>query len=287
MQLIKTISEARRIVGQVRCDGRKVGLVPTMGALHAGHMSLIQAARQACDFVVVTIFVNPTQFGAGEDLGKYPRDLERDSEMCRLAGADMIFAPDPEQMYPDEPVTWVNVEGLTEGLCGQSRLGHFRGVTTVCAKLFNIIRADIAFFGQKDAQQVIVIKRMVADLNIPLRIAVCPTVRDPDGLAISSRNQYLSPEERKDALLLYAALQECRRMIDGGCRSCPELIGAMHKVLGQSPRIVPDYVSIVDTETLKNIEAIDQNALVAVAVKVGATRLIDNIIVDLNKPDDI
>ncbi len=287
MQLIKTIDEARRVIGQVRYDGRKVALVPTMGALHAGHMSLIQAAGQACDFIVVTIFVNPTQFGAGEDLGKYPRDLERASEMCRLAGVDVVFAPDPDQMYPDEPMTWVNVEGLTEGLCGESRQGHFRGVTTVCAKLFNIIRADIAFFGQKDAQQVIVIDRMVADLNIPLKIVVCPTVRQPDGLAISSRNQYLSPEERKDALLLYAALQECRRMIDGGCRSCPELIGAMQKVLGQSPRIVPDYVSIVDAENLKNIETIDQTALVAVAVMVGATRLIDNIIVDLNKPDDI
>ena len=287
MQMITTIDKVRRIVGAARCDGKTIGLVPTMGALHAGHMSLVEAAGKACDFVVVTIFVNPSQFGPGEDLDKYPRDLERDSEMCRSAGVDLIFAPDAGEMYPQKNAAWVNIEDITENLCGRSRQGHFRGVATVCAKLFNIICADTAFFGQKDAQQAVVIKRMVADLNIPLKIVICTTLRDPDGLAVSSRNRYLSPDERKDALLLYAALQRCRQSIDSGSRSCPELIEAMQQVLAQSGRIEPEYISIVDIETLKDIDVIGTKALIAAAVRVGDTRLIDNIMVDVNKPDGI
>jgi len=291
MEVAKTIESVRSLVKAARGKGKNIGLVPTMGALHIGHISLIEAAVKKCDFVVVSIFVNPTQFGPGEDFEKYPRPLDADLKICRKAGVDVVFAPTPEQMYPSENLTWVNVEKLTESLCGQSRPIHFRGVTTVCAKLFNIVAPDIAFFGQKDAQQTIVIKRMVADLNMPLEIVICPTVRRPDGLAVSSRNKYLTDQQKKDATYIYKSLQKCKQMIDAGTTDSETIIAEMRKILSQTPSIAIEYVSIVDAETL---QAIDPHAclptgrrggkvLAAVAVQIGPARLIDNILVDVSK----
>ncbi len=283
MEVAETIESIRSLVRAARSDGKKVGLVPTMGALHIGHISLMEAAVKECDFVVVSIFVNPTQFVPGEDFKKYPRPLEADLKICRKAGADVVFIPTPEQMYPVENLTWVNVEKLTERLCGRSRPGHFQGVTTVCAKLFNIVASDIAYFGQKDAQQAIVIQRMVADLNMPLEIVICPTVREPNGLAVSSRNKYLTEQQKKDAANIYKSLQKCRQMIDAGVTETTEIITEMSKILQQVPSIEIEYISIVDAETLRNIEQIAGKALAAVAVKIGPARLIDNILVDAAK----
>jgi len=280
MEIAKTIESVRSLVETARSGGKKVGLVPTMGALHVGHISLIEAAIEKCDFVVVSIFVNPTQFVPGEDFEKYPRPLEADLKICRKAGTDVVFAPTPEQMYPAENLTWVNVEKLTEPLCGRFRPGHFRGVTTVCTKLFNIVAPDIAFFGQKDAQQAIVIRRMVADLNMPLEIVICPTVREPNGLAVSSRNKYLTGLQKKDAANIYKSLQKCRQMIDAGVTETTEIINGMSKILQQVPSIEIEYISIVDAETLRNIDRIVGKVLAAVAVKIGPARLIDNILVD-------
>jgi pantoate--beta-alanine ligase len=254
-----------------------------MGALHIGHISLIEAAVKRCEFVVVSIFVNPTQFGPGEDFEKYPRPLDADLEICKKAGIDVVFAPAQEQMYGAENLTWINVEKLTEQLCGQSRPVHFRGVTTVCAKLFNIVEPDIAFFGQKDGQQAIVIKRMVADLNMPLEIAICPTIREPDGLAVSSRNKYLTKQQRKDATLIYKSLQKCRQMIDAGVTDSETIIAEMHKILSRAPSIKIEYISIVDAETLQTTDLIARQVLAAVAVRIGSARLIDNILVDAKK----
>ena len=283
MEFAKTIESVRSQVKAARSGGKKVGLVPTMGALHVGHISLIEAAVEKCDFVVVSIFVNPTQFVPGEDFEKYPRPLEADLKICKKAGVDVIFVPTPEQMYPAENITWVSVEKLTESLCGQFRPGHFRGVTTVCTKLFNIVAPDIAFFGQKDAQQAIVIRRMVADLNMPLEIVICPTVREPNGLAISSRNKYLTEQQKKDAANIYKSLQKCRQMIDAGVKETTEIITEMRKILQQVPSIEIEYISIVDAETLRNIDRIAGKALAAVAVKIGPAKLIDNILVDVSK----
>ena len=266
-----------------RNKGKKIGLVPTMGALHIAHISLIEAAAKDCDFIVVSIFVNPTQFGPGEDFEKYPRALDADLKICRETGVDVVFSPTPQEMYGRENLTWVNVEKLTGPLCGLSRPGHFRGVTTVCAKLFNIIGADIAYFGQKDAQQAIVIKRMAADLKMPLEIVICPTVREPDGLAVSSRNQYLTDRQRKDAALIYKSLQKCREMIDAGATNPEAIISEMRKILNQAPSIEIEYASIVDAETLQKVDRISGKILAAVAVKLGKARLIDNIVVDANK----
>jgi len=279
MESATTIEQVRQSVAAARTAGKRIGFVPTMGALHAGHVSLIEAAIGRCGYVVVSIFVNPTQFGPGEDFDKYPRDLEADMSICKQAGVDLIFAPSASKMYQKENITWVSVDKLTLNLCGKFRPGHFRGVTTVCAKLFNIVQPDIAFFGQKDAQQALVIKRMVADLNMPLQIVVCPTVREPDGLAVSSRNKYLSAEERKDAVLLSAALAECEKLVAAGQRSCEALIEAMRKIISESSKAQIEYISIVDTETLADIDVIEGRALVALAVKIGSTRLIDNVII--------
>ena len=283
MEVVETIEAVREEVSAARKKGRKIGLVPTMGAFHRGHISLIERAVKDCDFVVVSIFVNPTQFGPGEDFEKYPRSFDADLQMCREAGIDLVFAPGTEQMYQTENLTWVNVEKLTEQLCGRFRPGHFRGVTTVCAKLFNIVQPDIAFFGQKDAQQAIVIKRMVADLNMPLKFVICPTVRDSDGLALSSRNQYLTQQQRKDAALIYKSLQKCREMIDAGVTNTKEVITQMREVLNQAPSINVEYVSIVDAETLQGLDHVTGKILAAVAVKIGPARLIDNILVDVRK----
>ena len=282
MEVAETIESVTELVKSARISGKKIGFVPTMGALHTGHISLIEAAKEKSDFVVVSIFVNPTQFGPGEDFEKYPRPLYADLEICRKAGVDVVFVPSQEQMYPRENLTWVNVEKLTESLCGRSRPEHFRGVTTVCAKLFNIVEPDMAFFGQKDAQQAIVIKRMVADLNMPLQIVVCPTVRRPDGLAVSSRNRYLTAEQQKDATLIYKSLQECRDMIDAGVTDSRKIITQMQKILTHAPSIRIEYISIVDAVTLQDLERITGKVLAAVAVRIGPARLIDNILLDVS-----
>ncbi len=253
-----------------------------MGALHAGHISLIRACREKCGFTVVSIFVNPSQFGPGEDLESYPRDFEKDSKICEDEGVDLIFAPPTGVMYPNEQLGWVTVEKLTENLCGRFRPVHFKGVTTVCAKLFNIVGPDFAFFGQKDAQQAIVIKRMVEDLNMPLEIVVCPIVREPDGLAMSSRNKYLSGEQRKDAVLLYKSLLEAQRTVEKGVRQADKVLETVKGVLGESALLKPQYVQAVDPKTLEDVETIEQGTLIAIAVYAGETRLIDNIILDLN-----
>jgi len=283
MEVAKTIQSVRQLVKTARSGGKKIGFVPTMGALHIGHISLIERAVEECDFVVISIFVNPTQFGPTEDFNKYPRNLDADLKICKKAGVDVVFAPTVEQMYAARNLTLVNVEKLTESLCGYFRPGHFRGVTTICAKLFNIVAADVAYFGQKDAQQALVIKRMVVDLNMPLQIVVCPTVREPDGLAVSSRNQYLTEPQRKDAGCIYIALQKCRQMIDAGITDTQKIINEMRKVINQVPSIEIEYLSIVDAETLQVVEHIAGTILAAIAVRVGTVRLIDNILVDLRK----
>lgn len=281
MRVIETIEQMRQVTAAVRKHGQRVGFVPTMGALHAGHGSLIERARRECGFVVVSIFVNPTQFGPGEDLNKYPRPFEADIAYCQSLGADAVFAPSPAQMYPSEQISWVDVEQITEGLCGSCRPGHFRGVATVCTKLFNIVGADVAYFGQKDAQQAAVICRMVADLNIPIHIEVCPIVREPDGLAMSSRNRYLSSGDRQKAVCLYQALSVCRDEIKKGQKDTQLLAQAMTKILIAAGGN-PEYVAIVDTQSLKPILEVKDRALVALACRIGTTRLIDNMVIDLN-----
>ncbi len=281
MEVVQAIERVRQLVVQARRQGKRIGLVPTMGALHTGHISLIEQARKDTDYVVVSIFVNPTQFGTGEDFDRYPRPFEADLEVCKKHKVDLVFAPQPHQMYRRPHLTWVVVEKITEPLCGRFRPGHFRGVATVCAKLFNIVQPDVAFFGQKDAQQAVVIRKMVADLDMPLEIVVCPTIREADGLAVSSRNKYLNPQQRKDAALLYKSLQQCRSLIESGTRDVQTLVGRMHKVLEQSPQIKPEYVSIVDAETLEDLQQVRGRVLVAIAARLGDARLIDNIIVDV------
>ena len=283
MEVAKTILSIRALVKTARGQDKKIGLVPTMGALHVGHVSLIEAAVQQTDFVVVSIFVNPTQFCPGEDLDKYPRPFEADLEICRQQGVDVVFAPTPEEVYASENLTWVTVEKLTEPLCGRFRPGHFRGVTTVCAKLFNIVQPDVAFLGQKDGQQAIVVKRMVADLNMPLKIVVCPTVREPDGLAVSSRNKYLNESQRKDATCIYKSLQTCRQMIEAGEKDAAKVVAEMRKILARIPSAQIEYVNLVDAETLEPVSRVAGPVLAAVAVKLGPARLIDNIRVDAGR----
>jgi len=280
MQVAKTIMEIRALVGRARAEARTVGLVPTMGALHMGHVSLIEAAGECCDYVVVSIFVNPTQFGPGEDFAKYPRPLAKDLEVCEQHGVQVVFAPAPEEMYPRENLSWVTVAKLTEPLCGRFRPGHLRGVATVCTKLFNIVGPDIAFFGQKDAQQAAVIKRMAADLNMPLAIIVCPTVREPDGLAISSRNQYLGVQEREDAAVIYRSLQKGAELMRAGETDAARIVEEMCGILRQVPALRIEYVSIVDAESLQELGQVRGKVLAAVAGRLGATRLIDNIVMD-------
>ncbi len=280
MKLVKTIQSVRALVKTARSNGRKIGFVPTMGALHIGHISLIESAVKDCGFVVVSIFVNPTQFGPSEDFDKYPRTLDADLQICEKAGVDAVFVPADSEMYPTQNITWVNVEKLTTPLCGRFRSGHFRGVTTVCAKLFNIVLPDIAYFGQKDVQQAIVIKQMVKDLNMPLEITVCPTVRESDGLAVSSRNKYLSPENRKNAALIYKSLQKCSVLIKQGTKETQTIIDQMRNILSRMPGANIEYVSIVNADNLQPLDNISGRALAAVAVNIGETRLIDNILVD-------
>lgn len=282
MEVVETIEAVRGLVKSARGGSKTIGLVPTMGALHKGHISLIKAALDKTDFVVVSIFVNPTQFGQGEDFEKYPRPIEEDLSICEREGVDVVFVPTAEQMYGAENLTWVNVEKITEPLCGRSRPGHFRGVTTVCAKLFNIVAADKAFFGQKDAQQAIVIQRMVSDLNMPLEIIVCPTVRESSGLAVSSRNKYLTEKQKKDAALIYKSFQRCRELIQKDERDAGEIIAQMSRILNEEKTVEVEYINIVDAETLEEVGRIEKQVLVAVAAKINQTRLIDNIIVDID-----
>lgn len=280
MKLITSISETRQLSRQFRSKGARLGLVPTMGALHEGHLSLVRAAKANSDVVAVSIFVNPTQFGPNEDFARYPRNLEKDCELLEREGVSLVFAPSVEEMYPRSAVTSITVEDLSERLCGKSRPGHFRGVATVVAKLFNIIEPDIAFFGQKDAAQVAVIKRMVRDLNMPVQIEVCPIVRENDGLALSSRNAYLSPDERKMALVLHASLQRAQKLFDDGERAAPKIAAEAKKAFVWQPAVRLDYFEIVDPESLEPVETITQKSLVAVAAFVGNTRLIDNLLLE-------
>lgn len=254
-----------------------------MGALHEGHLSLVRAARAACDVVAVSIFVNPTQFGPTEDLAKYPRSFEQDRELLEREGVDSLFSPTVEEMYPAGAVTWVSVEELSGKLDGRSRPGHFRGVTTVVAKLFHIIEPDVAFFGQKDAAQVAVIKRMVRDLNFPIAIEVCPILREPDGLAMSSRNAYLDARQRQQALVLHRSLGTVKELADSGERNAIRLIEAGLAEFAKEPSVRLDYFEIVDPETLDSMEEISRGALVAVAAFVGTTRLIDNLRIEATR----
>jgi len=277
VKIFNTVDEMRTACRSARQTG-KLGLVPTMGALHEGHLSLVRAARASCDVVAVSIFVNPTQFGPNEDLAKYPRSFEHDCELLQQERVDLLFAPAPEEMYPRGTVTWVTVEELSGKLDGRSRPTHFRGVTTVVAKLFHIVEPDVAFFGQKDAAQVAIIRRLVRDMNLPVEIAVCPIVREPDGLAMSSRNAYLNAEQRKQALVLPHSLERVKQLAEAGERSANRLAAAGREAFSSDGLVRLDYFEIVDPENLDPLEDASGGALVAVAAFVGTTRLIDNIV---------
>jgi pantoate--beta-alanine ligase len=280
VKICATIPEARAACRDARASRKRLGVVPTMGALHEGHLSLVRAAKAQCDAVAVSIFVNPTQFGPTEDLSKYPRQFDHDCRLLEKEGIEILFAPSVEEIYPDGAVTWVWVEGLSEKLDGHSRPGHFRGVTTIVAKLFHILEPDAAFFGQKDAAQLAVIRRMVQDLNFPVEIVACPIVREPDGLAMSSRNAYLNREERGRALALQRSLLQAQQEFQAGERIAAKLIFAAKEVFAREPQVALDYFEIVDPDTLDPVERISRKTLVAVAAHVGSTRLIDNTVLD-------
>lgn len=276
MKTAKTVQEVREIVKEWRKEGLSVGLVPTMGYLHEGHQSLIAKSVSQNDRTVVSIFLNPIQFGPSEDLESYPRDPERDARLCENTGADLIFRPDVSDMYYEDFCTYADMDVLTKNLCGKSRPTHFRGVCTVVLKLFNIVKPDRAYFGQKDAQQLAVIRRMVRDFNIDIEIVGCPIVREADGLAKSSRNTYLSPEERKAALILSRALKKGRELIRTGETDSKRIISVMTGLIESEPLADIDYVSVVDAVTMQDVDVIESDVLVAVAVRIGKTRLIDN-----------
>ncbi len=275
MRTVSTLAElrqARKMLTGV------VGLVPTMGALHGGHLSLISRAKEECDHVAASIFVNPMQFGPGEDFESYPRDIDRDLGLLEEARVDLVWAPDTESIYPAGFQTWVSVEGVSAPLEGKARPGHFRGVATIVAKLFNVTQPERAYFGQKDAQQVAVIKRMAADLGFPVTIVVCPTVRERDGLAMSSRNQHLNPEERRAAAVLYRALTAGKSRFDEGDRGADEIRDTVKRVILTEPLVRAEYVSAADPATLEELAEIKDRALLSLAAKIGRTRLIDNIL---------
>jgi len=279
MLILTSAAEVTAVSKEAHRVGKRVGFVPTMGALHQGHLSLVRTALAQADVVIVSVFVNPTQFGPNEDFSKYPRNPERDTAMLAAEKTDYIFLPSTEEMYPAGAESWVTVEGLSEKLDGRSRPGHFRGVTTVVAKLFNIVHPDLAFFGQKDAAQVAIISKMVRDLNFDVHIVVCPIVREPDGLAMSSRNAYLTPEQRKQALVLHRSLMRVQHLVDRGETSTARLLVAGTQVMAEEPAVKLDYFEIVDRATLDPVSDVSSGALVAVAAYVGSTRLIDNIFV--------
>ena len=281
MEVVKTVEEVREIVSEWRSQGLTIGLVPTMGFLHEGHQSLIQRSASENDCTVVSVFVNPIQFGPNEDLEAYPRDLNRDMKAVEEAGGDIIFNPDPSEMYPDHFTSFIDTTETTELLCGAVRPIHFRGVCTVVGKLFNIVMPDRAYFGQKDAQQLATVKRFVRDLNFPLDIVACPIIREADGLAKSSRNTYLNPEERKAALILSQSLKKGKEAIDNGERDSQKVISIIRENLEKEPLARIDYVEVVDFENIQRIARIEGETLVAIAVYIGKTRLIDNFIVNI------
>jgi pantoate--beta-alanine ligase len=278
MKAIQTIAEMRAASAEARRAGKRIGLVPTMGALHEGHLSLVRAARQQCDVVVVSIFVNPTQFGPNEDLGQYPRTLERDRDQLAREAVDLVFAPTTDEMYPPGATTFVTVEGLDERNEGGMRPGHYRGVATIVTKLFHIVQPDAAFFGQKDAGQLALVRRLVADLDMPVEMVGCPIVREPDGLAMSSRNIYLSPRERKQARVLHRAVQAVESAYREGERESAPLTRVAQEVFATEPEVKPDYIEILDPATLLPVQRVAGATLVAVAAKVGTTRLLDNVV---------
>lgn len=274
-------AELRRMLAAARRDGLRIGCVPTMGALHRGHISLFEQARQASDVVVATIFVNPSQFGPQEDFSKYPRPIETDLDACRAAGVDVVFLPRAETIYPPGFSTWVSVEGISERFEGEIRPTHFRGVATIVLKLFNIVQPDRAFFGQKDFQQQAVIRRMVRDLDVPVEVVTCPTIREPDGLAMSSRNVYLSPAERNAATVLSRGLQLATLQLRGGNPQTKTIAENVRALLQSEPLVTVDYVAIVDPDTLTPLHAPQNRMAVLVAARLGNTRLIDNCVVEL------
>ena len=279
MKILRTVREIQDYTKAVKAEGKAIGLVPTMGALHEGHLTLMRAAKAACDIVIASVFVNPVQFGPNEDYEAYPRQFAADCEKLEAAGVDAVFHPEPEEMYPDGYCTYVTVEGdFTHKLCGAQRPGHFRGVATVVTKLINLAKADEAFFGQKDAQQVVVIRRMVRDLNLNVHINMVPIVREPDGLARSSRNAYLSAEEKTAALVLSRSLKKAETAFEQGEKNVPRLREIVRKVLETEPMAKIDYVECYSFPELKPEETIQAAALLAIAVKIGRTRLIDNVI---------
>lgn len=279
MRVIRKIAILRKEIKKIKQRNNTVGFVPTMGALHEGHLSLIRRAHRENDFVVVSIFVNPIQFGPKEDFRKYPRNLKKDSCLCAKAGTDIIFYPGFKEMYPDDFRAHVFVSGLSDCLCGKFRPGHFKGVATVVTKLFNIVTPSVAYFGQKDAQQAIIIRKMASDLNIPVRIKVMPTIREKGGLALSSRNAYLTDNERKDALVLSEALNLAKDLITKGRRDAGLIIREMSRLIRKKKTAKIDYVSIVDLEKFEPVKRITGKCLIALAVWIGKTRLIDNIII--------
>ena len=276
MKVIKKIDELRDVLKDFKSEGKSIGLVPTMGFLHKGHASLIKKAVEENDIVVVSDFVNPIQFGPNEDLEAYPRDINADSKLCEDLGANFIFNPEPSEMYHDKKA-FVDIEGLSDNLCGAKRAGHFRGVCTVCTKLFNIVGPNRAYFGQKDAQQLSIIKKLVFDLNIPVEIVACPIVREDDGLAMSSRNTYLSADERKAALCLSKSIFEGEKMAKEGA-SVKEVLEKMKEIISSEKLAKIDYISAVDLETIEDVDEFNKDSLVAIAVFIGKTRLIDNFI---------
>jgi len=278
VQIISGVAEMQALAGETRRQGKRIALVPTMGFLHQGHLSLMLEGRRRGDLLVVSIFVNPTQFGAGEDYEAYPRDMERDQDVARQAGVDIIFAPTAREMYPAHYQTYVSVEEVTRHLCGASRPTHFRGVTTVVCKLFTIVKPHTAIFGEKDFQQLVVIRRMVTDLNLEVEIVGMPTYREPDGLAMSSRNSYLTPPERAAALCISRALKEAAARFGQGERRAEAIVQAARDSIAAEPLAGIDYLTLCDTEELKDMEQIDREAVLAVAVKIGRARLIDNVV---------
>lgn len=283
MKVLTTIAEVRAACDDARRDGKTVGVVPTMGFFHAGHRSLMRAARADCDLVVVTLFVNPTQFGPGEDLGAYPRDPEGDAAVARAERVDLLFAPSVEEMYPAPGRTTVHVDGLTSGLCGESRPTHFDGVTTVVTKLFSIVGPSRAYFGKKDAQQLAVVRRMAADLDLPVEVIGCPLVREPDGLAMSSRNAYLTPAERRAATALFRGLERVAAAVADGERSAPVLRELLVTTIATEPVLTLDYAEIVDAASLEPVPRVEGSVLVALAVRVGRARLIDNATITISE----
>jgi len=275
MRIAKTVLEMRAARAAL---SEPVGLVPTMGVLHDGHLSLVRMARNENPSTVVSIFVNPTQFAPTEDLESYPRDLDRDLLLLEQEGVDVVFTPETDSVYASDHATWVDVEGITDRLEGAARPGHFRGVATVVVKLLNIVAPQRAYFGQKDAQQAVVLRHLIRDLDFPVEARIAATVREPDGLAMSSRNAYLSPEERRAATALHRSLQLAKRLWNKGERSSEKLRSAMTELLSAEPLLQPEYISIADPETLEELEAVDRRALVSLAVRIGRTRLIDNIL---------